>query len=81
MPDGAASRSTLCGFTHTGFQQVTRRYTGAMLKPNYPEAEVIQGLNFAGAIGLLAAIELAVLSKNEALARALLERAKLFAAR
>jgi hypothetical protein len=52
-----------------------------LLKPSYPEAEVIHGLNFAGAIGLLAAIELAVLSKNEPLARAMLERAKQFAAR
>jgi hypothetical protein len=37
-------------------------------------------LNFAGAIGLLAAIELAVLSKNEPLAPAMLEHARLFAA-
>jgi hypothetical protein len=72
---------TLCGFTHTGYKQITRRYMGALLKPNYPEAEVIQGLNFAGAIGLLAGIELAVLSKNERGALAMLERARQFAVR
>lgn len=66
----------LSGFTHTGFQQITRRYTGALLKPNYPDAEVIQGLRFAGATGLLSAIELAVLSKNEALALEILQRAE-----
>jgi hypothetical protein len=37
---------TLCGFTHTGYHQVVRRFSGALLKPNYPDAEIIQGLNF-----------------------------------
>jgi hypothetical protein len=72
--------NTLCSFTHTGFKQVTRRYTGSILKPNYPEAEVIQALNFAGAVGILSLIELAALSKNLALGHAALERARQFAA-
>jgi hypothetical protein len=71
---------SLCSFTHTGFRQVTRRYTGALLEPSYSEAEVIRSLNFAGAVGLLAMIELAALSKNEALANASLQRSKEFAA-
>jgi hypothetical protein len=71
--------ATLCSFTHTGYKQVTRRYTGPLLKPNYPDAEVIQVLNFAGAIGLLAALELAALSKNLPLGTAIMERARCFA--
>jgi hypothetical protein len=71
---------TLSGFTHTGFQQVARRYTGNVLKSNYPDLEVIQACHYAGAIGLLAATELMVLSKNEPKANAFLERAKTYAA-
>jgi hypothetical protein len=56
---------TLSGFTHTGFKQITRRYTGDVLQPNYPEMEVIQCLNFASTIGWRAAMELAMLSNNE----------------
>jgi hypothetical protein len=70
---------TLSGFTHTGFQQVARRYTGNALKSNYPELEVVQACHFAGALGLLAAIELMVLSNNETMANAILERAKTYA--
>lgn len=71
---------SLSSFTHSGIKQVTRRYSGPLLTPKYPDAEIIQALRFAGGIGLLAAIELAMLSKNEPLARATLERAKQFAA-
>jgi hypothetical protein len=71
----------LCSFAHTGFRQVTRRYSGALLSPSYSDADVIRALNFAGAVGLLAAIELAKLSKKETLAKAILQRAKEFAAR
>ena len=70
----------LCSFTHTGFKQITRRYSGSILKPNYPEGEVVQSLRFAGAIGLIAVIELAALSKNNALGMAALERSRQFAA-
>lgn len=66
----------LSGFTHTGFQQVTRRYTGPNLTPNYPDEEIVQALRFASAIGLLAAVELAVLSGNTELAEATLARAR-----
>jgi len=72
--------STLCSFTHTGFRQIVRRYSGALLKPNYPDDEVTHALNFAASIGLLATIELAALSKNLPLGLATKERAEHFAA-
>jgi hypothetical protein len=68
----------LSGFTHTGFKQIACRYKGNVLTPNFPDAEVIQGLNFAASIGLMAALELATLSNNDALGRATLERARQF---
>jgi hypothetical protein len=71
---------TLCGFTHTGFKQLTRRYSGPLLKPNYPDTEVIPALNFTGAIGLLAAVELAVLSNNLTLGLKIEQRIRQFAA-
>ena len=72
--------AALCSFTHTGFKQVACRYSGALLTPNYPDQEVIQALNFAGAIGLLAALELATLSKNVTLATTITERARRYTA-
>lgn len=59
--------SMLCSFTHTGYLQVTRRYTGEILKPSYTEKEVVQTVNFAGAVGLLAAAELATLGNQRQL--------------
>jgi hypothetical protein len=73
--------AAFCSFMHTGYRQVTRRYTGPLFKPSYPEAEVIRSINFAGAIGLMTMIDLATLSKNDELARATLERARTFATR
>ena len=72
--------STLCSFTHTGYKQVTRRYSGPMLKPSYSDAEVAQAIRFAASVGLMAAVELAILSSNEHLALDALEQARAFAA-
>jgi hypothetical protein len=69
----------LCSFTHTGFRQVTRRYTGYVLSPNYPESEIVQALRFTGAVGLLAMTELATYSNNWTLARATLDRSRMAA--
>jgi hypothetical protein len=67
-----------CSFTHTGYKQITRRYTGALLKPDYPESEVIHALRFAGLIGLIAVMELATLSNNLSLGLSALERARAY---
>jgi hypothetical protein len=64
----------LSGFTHTGFLQITRRYSGPLLKPNYPSAEILQGLRFATTMGFLAALGLAHLSDNLKLAAEIVER-------
>jgi hypothetical protein len=70
----------LCSFAHTGFHQVTRRYTEGQLKPNYPAEDLIKALTFASAAGLLAAAELAALSNNPAAEAAVLARMKQYVA-
>jgi hypothetical protein len=55
-----------------------RRYSDGIMQPNYPEAEVIQSLRFAGAVGLMAAVELATLSNNHKLAADTVKRARLY---
>lgn len=68
----------LCSFTHTGFRQVVRRYTGALLKPSYTEQDVVLALRFAGAMGLLAMLGLAGISNNVQLMQTMLAHAKQF---
>lgn len=71
----------LCSFAHTGFQQIARRYTEGQLKPNYSDNDCIRTLGFAGAAGLLAAIELAALSDDREAEQAATEQAREFADR
>lgn len=65
----------LSNFTHTGFQAVARRsndtHTGGV---NYSEQDVLTMLRLSGVLAHLAAIELASLSRNEALISTCLER-------
>ena len=49
-------------FTHTGFQHVLRRHAGGRLQANYDKQEQISALECAGALGLIAAGELAELT-------------------
>ncbi|MCU1317499.1 MAG: hypothetical protein JWN63_2821 [Candidatus Acidoferrum typicum] len=70
----------LCSFTHTGYQQVARRYADGMLKPNYLEDDVVKALSFASAAGLLAAAELAALSNDRDAELGVLERMKQYVA-
>jgi hypothetical protein len=71
-----ASWNALCGFTHTGMHQVGRRVTESYIEPNYDEAEVLEVLNWADGIGIMACVEIAHLASDDYLALALLEKAK-----
>lgn len=71
-----SSWDALCGFTHTGFHQVVRRNKESSIEPNYEEAELLEVLNFADGIGIMAAVEIAHLASDDYLATALLEKAK-----
>lgn len=70
------SWSVMNSFTHCGFHQVVRRNKEATIEPDYAEEEILEVVNFAGAIGLLSAIEIAHLAGNEALANEVLQKAK-----
>lgn len=54
----------LNGFTHTGITQVSRRHALGRVEACYPEHELGQALNAAGALGMVAAGQLIGLSKR-----------------
>lgn len=57
-----------CSFTHTGFQALIRRITATHTGlVNYPDKEIVSALRFAGAIALLAAVELAGIAGDQTL--------------
>jgi hypothetical protein len=72
------SWSAMNDFTHGGYIHATRRNTDTTIEPNYSEDEILEAVGFANAIGLLSAIEVALMAGNEAVANSLLEKAKEF---
>jgi hypothetical protein len=64
-------------FTHTGIEALSRRVgkktTGY---DNYQETDVVKALQFSGLVAILAAVELASLSKNQIIMKSSLELAK-----
>ena len=76
------SWSAMSGFTHTGMEQIARRYTEETIEANYDEGEILEALNFACGIGWLAAIAICDLAGNVELANTVLEKVQeLFPAR
>ena len=66
-------------FTHGGPLQIIRRITKDEIVANYAEDEVAEAISFAGAIGLLATSEIALLANRLDIATELLEEMKAFA--
>jgi hypothetical protein len=62
-------------YTHSGYLQVVRRITANSIEPNYSEAEITEALNFANTVGLMSAIEVALLARRYEIANAFLEKA------
>ena len=60
-------------YTHTGVQQVLRRIKTDTLEPNYHDDEIEELLNCTNALGLMAALQIAILSKNKELPMTILE--------
>lgn len=54
-------------FTHTGFTQVVRQLSEDYIEQNYDKGEIEEVFNFANALGLLSLLEIAFLSKDNAL--------------
>lgn len=63
----SASYSHMCSYTHSGWMQIGRRFNNEYIEPNYFDGEVEEVLNFANTIALLAAHEVAKMTKNREL--------------
>jgi hypothetical protein len=75
------SWSFMNDLTHTGSAHIARRINVEELKVSYPESELVASLAVAGAFGLVAAAQLAVLAGQQDLARNVLERLRIYVAR
>ena len=63
-------------YTHTGYHQVVRRQTEISIEANYDDDEILELVNFANAIGYLAAIATCDLANNAELAATILDKIK-----
>lgn len=61
----ATAWDALNGFIHTGFHQVSRRHSPGRVEGSYPNHEITKALRLAGALGLIAAGQLIVMSGKE----------------
>jgi len=61
-------------FTHSGFYQVVRRNMAEEIIPNYTDEELLDALSSADSFGILTAIEIANMAKNEKLTQEIFER-------
>ena len=68
------SWSRWCSFTHTGYQQIGARLTPQGLGYGYQDSEILQALEWADMLRLLAVGAFATLNENEPLAREVLDQ-------
>jgi hypothetical protein len=59
------SWDTMNSYTHGGYMQVVRRMSEDYMEPNYSEEEIIEVLNFANSIGMLAALEITIMTNKQ----------------
>ena len=72
--------TALNGFTHTGFTQVSRRHKPGRVVGNYPDHELAQALDVAGALGMVAAGQLVGMSDRPELVAAFSKRMEAYGA-
>jgi hypothetical protein len=68
--------SSMNGFVHTGFIQVSRRYSSGALGEYYGKIELSHALGVAGALGLLAASQLVGMAGRSDLTEPFLDKMK-----
>jgi hypothetical protein len=61
-------------FTHSGFLQVMRRNKEKSIEPNYTDEEIIELVYMANALGMLSALQIALLAGKNNLATDMLEK-------
>ena len=69
----------LNGFTHTGFHQISRRHKPGRVEANFIDEDLAKALGVAGALGMIAAGQLAGLSDKKELVSKFLERMDAYA--
>lgn len=85
--DGILSQSlranweTMCGYTHSGIEQVRIASSGNVIERNCTGEQIEEALDFAGACAIMAALAIAALAENEAVANRLMGLATVFAKR
>jgi hypothetical protein len=67
-----ANWGPLCSHTHTGYFAISRQLNDNSIESNFSQDEICEMLNFGDSFGRLAALQLARLSNNDALAEKLL---------
>jgi hypothetical protein len=65
-------------YTHSGYNQAVRRNIDNTIEPNYDEEAILEVLEFANAIGLLSALEVARLANDDKLSEVILKRSMEF---
>lgn len=71
-----ASWKAMNSFTHSGLYQIVRRSTANEIMPNYADAELIDALETANSFGILTAIAISDMARNETLAKKVFDRGK-----
>lgn len=51
-------------FTHSGIDQIARRFTKSSIEPNYDEVEILDCLKLSSWIGLQSALQVSLIAKN-----------------
>ncbi len=77
----AIAWTAMNGFTHTGFNQVSRRHGEGSVGSNYPDDELNQAQSLTGALGLIAAVQLASLANLPDLIQDTMQRMQIYAKR
>jgi hypothetical protein len=72
----AASWKAMNSYTHSGFFQSVRRNKDETIEPNYDADEIMEVLGFTNSIGMLTALQIALMAGDEAFAKELLEKSK-----
>jgi len=75
----ATAWNAMCDFTHTGFNQITRRHSPGLVGSNYDDAEIAKALGVAGALGLIAACQIVGMANRGDLVDAMMKRMEWYA--
>jgi hypothetical protein len=76
-----ANWQNMCGYAHTGIEQIRISTSGNTIERNFTSEQVDEALDFAGASAIMAAIAIAALAENVAVANKLMGLAVAFSSR